>query len=185
MTECFELADKMIIANARVSKTKEYEKFHVTLTEPDCADSKVTIRNIPDRSIVLRLDGCVNLSGIFNGTLGECKRSDYVVVAERNEEIVIVHIEMKRTNAAMNAVCKQLAGSQCFVNYMQLLGQVFGQRKEFLQSAKHRFVYFGHTGPQKRATRINRDNGIHDSPEKPLRVDYADKVFFAMIAGGN
>ncbi len=184
VSDCFDLTDKMVQRKARMPLSKEHGKYRVELTEPGCADSSVTIRHLPDRCIVIKLDSCVDLNAIFNGSLGECKRSDYVIVADHRGELVVVYIEMKRTKAAWKAVCQQLSGSHCFIQYMQTLGKTFGKQGDYLQGAKHRFVCYGHTGPRKRKTKITRQAAIHDTPEKALKIDNPNYVQFAMIAGG-
>lgn len=182
--ECLELVDKMISPSARVSLEVNYRSFKVTLQEPACS-SRATIFNVPQGAIVINLDENIEINRMFCGSFGECKRSDFIIIAMNGESLVVLHIEMKHTRGENADIRKQLHGSRCFVHYLQELGRVFGQQGEFLKDAKHRFVSIKHTGPRKRKTKINRVADTHDSPERALTISSPNHVEFSKICGGN
>lgn len=182
---CFDLVDRMVTPKARVPLEPNYDRHKVTLTEPACADSQATISNVPERAIVVRLDESLTLQRVFRGDLGECKRSDFLILAEVGSSLVIIHIEMKRAGGKNAQVVQQLEGSRCFVHYMQALGKAFGGHKTFLDNARHRFVSIRHARPQKRKTRIDRAGAAHDRPDQPMIVSSPNYVHFGKIAGGN
>ena len=182
---CFDLVDRMVTPNARVPLEPNYDRHKVTLTEPACADAQATIFNVPERAIVVRLDESLTLQRVFRGDLGECKRSDFLILAERGPSLVIVHVEMKRAGGKHAEVVRQLEGSRCFVLYMQALGKAFSSHKTFLDDARHRFVSIRHARPQKRKTKITRAGATHDRPDRPMIVSGPNYVHFDKIAGGN
>ena len=182
--ECFELVDRMIAPGARVSLEANYRKFKVTLQESAC-NSQATIFNVPQEAIVIKLDDSIEVNKMFSGSFGECKRSDFIIIAVNGPRLVILHVEMKHTRGDNAAVRKQLYGSHCFVRYLQELGRVFGQHQNFLKDAKHRFISIKHTGPRKRKTRFNRVADDHDSPERALVISSPNHVEFAKLCGGN
>jgi hypothetical protein len=182
---CFELVDKMLADGARVRPERYYGKFKVTLLEPGSADSAATIFDLPEDAIVIRLDESIDLARIFRGAYGECKRADFIIVAERGDSVVIVYIEMKRSSDKRVEIVRQLQGARCFVHYMQTLGKAFAKHRTFLDSAKHRFVSIKHTGRRKRRTETARTGAVHDSPESALAISWPHHVEFAQLAGGN
>lgn len=183
---CYELVNRMIATCARVAMEPNNGSCKVTLTEPGCVNSTATIFGVPQRAVVFRLDENFVLERIFRGSFGECKRSDFVIVAEQADFIVIVYIEMKLTSASNSAVQKQLEGARCFVHYMQELGRTFGDYATFLQNAKHRFVSIKHTRSlRKRRTAISRTGDIHDCPQRALTISWPHHVEFGQLAGGN
>lgn len=180
---CLELIERLIAPGARVAIEPNAYNFKVTLLEPGC-DSQATIYNVPEDCIVIRLDDNVDVGKMFSGSFGECKRSDFILVAETQGTLVLVHIEMKKSRGSKADIMKQLRGSRCFTHYLQELGRVFGQHSDFLKDARHRFVSIKHSGPRKRRTRIDRDAGVHDCPENVLAISSPHRVEFSMISGG-
>ncbi len=164
-------------------KTDSYGKRYVTLQETQSPDSQVEIRRVPNNSLVLNIDDFMSLDGIFNGSHGECKRADYVIISE--EKKCIIFIEMKRKKDEWHNIVKQLQGSKCFMDYCQNLGQTFWQDKDFLTGYQYRFVSLGHTNIVKKKTRIDRKSKQgkkHNTPDTALKIDYAQSVQFNMIA---
>jgi hypothetical protein len=182
--DCLELVDKMITHTARIELDMNYSRFKVTLKESAC-DSEATIFNVPEGAIVIKLDQSIDLNRVFRGAYGECKRSDFIIIAMKDGQLMILHIEMKHARGNNTDIKKQLHGSRCFMHYMQELGRVFGQHQEFLRSAQHRFVSIKHSGLQKRKTRISRVTDTHDTPDKVLTISSPHHVEFAKISGGN
>ncbi len=69
-----------------------------------------------------------------------------------------------------NEIIQQLKGAQCFLAYCQEIGKTFWNESDFLKKYKQRFVSIGHTSIIKRKTRITRESGKHDQPEKMLKT---------------
>lgn len=185
---CFDLIDQMIHANARVGLKQNYARFKVTLTEPACADSEVTVDHVPQRSIVIKLDGRLSLLDIFKGNLGECKRADYIIVSDTGNGIVFVHLEIKREKGGTTRdACNQLRGSECFAKYLQYLGKAFGGEHEFLDGVSHRFVRVCGTRPRKRKTRVTKPDGavFHDSPDSAMKIYGTQYVPYKKLTDGN
>lgn len=182
--ECIELLDRMIQHTARISVEQHYRRFRIVLKEQSC-NSEAMIYNVPQDAIVIRLDDNFNVNRLFNGSFGECKRSDFIIVAKKSGSLFILHIEMKLTKGTDSEITKQLCGSYCFLLYLQELGKVFGNHPEFLRVAKHRYISVRKTGPVKRKTKIERVTGTHDSPQKAMKISSPNHIEFAMICGGN
>jgi len=176
-----EILSQMIKETARVELQEEYGKALVTLYEPQASDSSATIRNLPSDALVIKVDAFRSPDDIFNGSNGECKRADYVIISL--EKKCILYIELKRTKDNWEQIVKQLIGAECFVKYCQEIGKSFWNENSFLHGYEYRFISIGHTSIAKRKTRITRNSAIHDSPDKAMKVDWPNYLQFNHLAG--
>lgn len=181
MSDDVEILAQLIKPSATVPIEEEYGKHFVTLREPQAPDSLVTVRNVPADMIVIKVDAFTSPDVVFNGGKGECKRADYVLISP--ERRAIIYIEVKRTRDGLEDIVKQLKGAQCFINYCSDVGRIFWNEVNFLKGYRQRFVSIGHTTLAKRKTRVERHAQRHDSPAKPLRIDWPHYVQFNQLAG--
>jgi hypothetical protein len=181
--DCFELIGRLIRLEARISLTDNYGRSMAVLQEPGCT-SEAVIYNVPNGAIVVKLDANLDIGKLFCGSYGECKRSDFLVIAEKDSKIIFLHIEMKLTRANAGDIEHQLRGSHCFVQYMREIGKAFAKHNTFLTQAVHRFVSIRHTGPRKRKTKIERSSGQNNLPERAMKISSPNHVEFANICGG-
>ena len=177
-----EILNELIAPSAKIPLSAQHGKFHVDLKEPQCLDSEVTIRDLPSEAIVIKADSFKSPDSVFAGARGECKRADYVIIAEKDGRIFVIYIEMKKTKGQLNHIVQQLAGTQCFVRYCREIGKAFWMQSGFLDSAQHRFVSIGHTSIPKSKTRIDRPTGGHHRPDQMLKIHWPHYVFFNMLA---
>jgi len=179
-----DILSEMIKISARVTLENHYDKKKVTLTEPQCPGTSVIIANIPEETVVIKVDAFKSPDSIFKGSHGECKRADYAIITCKDEKQVIIHIEMKRTKDDAKTITQQLSGSKCFLVYCHEIGKSFWNKRGFLQDFQQRFVSIGHISVPKKKTRLERPSGIHDSPDKMLKIDWPGKsIQFNLIAG--
>ena len=178
----FEILEEMMNKQALMPLQKEYGRSIVILDEPQTTNSAVTIRNLPDETLVIKVDMFNAPDQIFNGRKGECKRADYVIISPAHK--CIVYIELKRTRDAWNEIVKQLKGAQCLVSYCKNIGQTFWNSREFMRNYKQRFISIGHIGIPKRKTRMEKPTqSAHDKPEKAMKIDWPNYVEFNKLAG--
>ena len=179
------ILNNMIKDAAKVSLIDYYGKKQVKLEEPQSPDASVTIQGMPDNSIVIKADTFRSPDSVFKGTQGECKRADFVIIADVGNKKIIIYIEMKATKNSGKEIIQQLKGSQCFVAYCQTIGQSFWNAQNFLNGYEHRFVSIGHINIPKRKTRILRQTGVHDHPDRLLKIDWPRYLQFNHLAGVN
>ncbi len=153
----------------------------VTLVEPQVPDSTATISGLPADAFVVKVDDFPSPDTIFNGTKGECKRADYVIISETKK--CILYIELKRTKAGWTHIVRQLIGAKCFVNYCQGIGKEFWNDPNFLTGYRHRFISIAHTSISKRPTRIKQNGPVHDSPQKAMKIDWPKNLQFNQLIG--
>lgn len=176
---------QMIKTTAKLPLVDNYNRKSVKLTEPQQPSSSVTINGIPENAIVIKADAFQSPDAVFNGSRGECKRADYVIIANAGSKKIILCIEMKTTKGSRLKIVQQLMGAKCFVTYCQEIGKTFWNQINFLNDYNYRFISIGHTSIAKRKTRIDRKSGVHDEPEKMLKIDWPHHLEFNRLAGGN
>ncbi len=167
-----EILHQMIVDEAKLElQVDPYGKSNVQLTESQSPNSSITISNLPDEIIVINLDSFWSLDTMFEHERGQCKRADFVIIAD-DDRRVIIYIEMKKNKAPEHHIVQQLTGAHCFVTFCQKIGQAqaFWNQSDFLNDFEHRFVSISHTSIPKKPTRIQPRSGIHDRPERLLKL---------------
>ena len=155
-------------------------KKSVVLSEPLYPKSSVTIAGIPDNAIVIKADAFKSPDTVFSGLYGECKRAYFVIIADSGRKKIIVCIELKATKASEKEIIQQL--SKCFILYCQEIGKSFCKQQDFLADYSFRFISIGHTSISKRQTRIEPTSGIHDLPERMLKISSPHRLEFDHLA---
>ena len=114
-----DILNDMIMDSAKVDIEPKSgsNKASVTLKEPQSPSSEVTIYGLPRDAIVIKVDKFKSPDTILTEARDQRKRSDYIIVANKNDKMNILHIEIKTTNDKEKEIIKQLKGSVCFVGY--------------------------------------------------------------------
>lgn len=178
-----DILHRMIKDVAKLSLDVSKEKWHVTLTELQHPSSSVTIYGLPGNAIVIKADAFKSPDTVFAGSQGECKRADFVIVADSGNKKTIICIEMKATKTSEKTIIQQLAGARCFIAYCREIGKTFWNKQDFLENYTYRFVSIGHTSIPKHKTRIDRLAGIHDRPDRMLKISAPHRLQFNLLAG--
>ena len=183
MPDDINILQQMIKNSAKLSLTDHYGSKRVTLFEPQCRDSSVNISGLPDNIIVIKADEFKSPDSIFGGELGECKRADFLIISQSDDKKIILFIEMKVRKGSQQDIVKQLTGTQCFVAYVREIGRAFWKRRDFLGGYDCRFISISHTPIAKGKTRLTRQTGIHDQPERMLKIAYPHHLQFNHLVG--
>lgn len=178
-----DILNQMIKDSAKVQLSTHYNKMKAELTELAHPRSSTVIYGIPENAVIIKVDVFSSPDTVFVGSKGECKRADYVIVSNEGGRKVIVYIEMKAIKGQTTEIVQQLNGAQCFIAYCGEIGIKFWYESDFLKKYKQRFVSIGHTSIPKRKTRITRESGKHDRPEKMLKIDWPHHLQFNQLAG--
>lgn len=149
------------------------KKYQVTLTEPLPANYSVTISGMPagDEVIIIKADAFNSPKTVFKGDFGECKRADFVIIADTEKKKVILCIEMKGgKGGSEKEIIQQLKGAQCFVAYCREIGQSFRSKPNFLSGYMYRFLCITEINTTKQVTRTAPPTGNHDRPDRMLKI---------------
>ncbi len=174
---------EMIKEEAKVALENDNGKFFVVLEEPQQPDCSVRIHNMPalDEVIVIKADAFKAPNTIFTGTKSECKRADFVIVADTGNKKIILCIEMKINKG--EKIIEQLKGAQCFVAYCREIGRLFWKEQHFLEGYKYRFISICQINIPKKRTRPQELSGFGDSPEQMLKITSPNYIQFNQLAG--
>lgn len=90
----------------------------------------------------------------------EARSFDTTINENIDQGKFIICIEMKvGQRKDKKEIVKQLKGAQCFVAYVQKIGQVFWNKKDFLSDYQYRFVSIKNISMNKRSTRGSLSTG--------------------------
>lgn len=177
---------EMVRSTATVPLENYHSKKKVVLKEPPPADYDVTIYGMPedDEVIVIKADSFTAPKEIFADSKCECKRADFIVVAETGQTKVIICIEMKAGKGGTETeIIQQLKGAQCFSAYCREIGQAFWNHQNFLKGYVYRFVSIRNISISKRPTRSSKPSAVHDHPDKMLKLTSPKGLQFKQLVG--
>lgn len=177
-----EILNQMFRDNAKVQLENRSGTNLVKLEEPQ-NDTSVTISGMPNNSIIVKADLFKSPDSVFQGAKGECKRADFVIFANDGGKKVIICIEMKARRDSEKEIIQQLTGARCFIVYCQEVGKSFWREQDFLTGYAFRFVSISHISIAKRKTRVDRHPGVHDRPDRMLKISSPHRLEFNHLAG--
>lgn len=174
----------MLKDTARVALEATYHKDKrraVKLNESDPAGGySVTIAGLPEDSevVVIKADEfpAHALKTVFADIKGECKRADFVIIVNDDTRRVIIYIELKArgTTSKESEIIQQFKGARCFIGYCQQIGKIFWEAPDFLEGYDERYVSIRNISISKKPSRIEPEAGLHDRPDRMLKILYAD-----------
>lgn len=183
-----EILNEMIKPNAKLALENCNGKNQAILTEPQCTKTSVTIYGMPDNAIVIKADIFKSPDAVFSGSKGECKRADFVIVADTGKKKVILCIEMKSRvkTSSESEIIQQLKGAFSFIAYCQKIGKEFWNMPDFLDGYSYRFVTIRNISVSKKPTQLrpSTGKGKHDRPDQMLKISAPHHLQFNQLAGG-
>ena len=191
MRSDFEILHALIRDDALAPVDSPCSTKTIVLEEPSHQQQSaysLRIKNVPDDVIAFRADAFPAPNHLFKNGKGECKRADFVVIASDSKANWIMYVEMKRGKGhSEKEITQQLRGAQCLVAYCRAIGQEFWQEPKFLEkkSYQQRFISVKDIGIQKRQTRVEPKSGLHDAPERMLKISAPPKsnLWFNQLVG--
>ena len=174
---------EMLIDRLQVEAQQEQGKFSVELTDLTSGTS-VKIKGLPPDSIVIRAEDFEDPVTIFNGTKGECKRADFVIISnDEHERKWIICIEIKGGNKTRPKIIAQLKGAQCFISYCRYIGKLFWEFEEFLDGYEYRFVSIARLNKIKkpRTQPFHSTGQLHNHPDNFLKIFQTPILHFGKL----
>lgn len=181
----FVILRQMIKENATVPLIDHYDRKMVTLTEPQQSNSAVTIAGMPEDAIVIKADVFGPPNTVFMDSHGECKRADFVIIADSGDQKTVICIEMKAGKGGTEReIIQQLKGARCFVGYCESVGRLFWNTPDFLSGYEYTFVSIRDISVAKQPTRFDSRRQTCDRPEAMLKIT-GKRFEFKHLAGGH
>ena len=180
-----QILEQMLSPVAKVMLQPGQGRPSVELSDLQSGTS-VEIKGLPDNSIVIRAEDFTNPLSIFNGTMGECKRADFVIVT--NDDSIgkwIVCIETQEMDSKLAShVIQQLKGAYCFISYCKCIGKYFWEFDEFLNDYEFRFVSIVDINfniSRRRTEPFVSKGKPHDDPKLFLKISRRSKIYFRKL----
>ena len=166
-----EILREMLVPDIQIPLQQGRGKPSVELIDAQ-AGTTVAIKGIPHDAIVIRAEDFEAPLAVFNGSKGERKRADFVIVSINENGKWIICIETQRGDYKKPAeVVAQLKGAQCFISYCKCIGKSFWKVEEFLDGYQYRFVSIANIeGRAKKQKILPLPGKLHDSPEEFLKA---------------
>ena len=179
---------EMLISAAQVQLQPGSGRPSVELTDKQ-GNTTVEIKGLPHDSIVIRAEDFEDPLTIFEGSKGERKRADFVIVSNENTKKWIICIETQAGNYKLAAhVEEQLKGAQCFISYCKCIGRSFWEGEEFLGDYQYRFVSIVDINSNKETKKtrpytphIQSKGRLHDAPDAFLKILRSPSLHFRKL----
>ena len=174
---------EMINPDVQVILQPAEGKSFVQLTDLQ-SGTTVRINGVPHDSIVIRAEDFENPLTVFNGSKGERKRADFVIISnDENEKNWIICIETQESNSKKAwHVTQQLKGAYCFISYCKCIGKSFWESEEFLDGYQYRFVSIVdiNFNRNKRKTQpFERE--LHNRPDIFKKLPQSPTIYFSKL----
>ena len=173
---------EMLTPDAQVTLQSGQGRPSAQLTDLQ-SGTTVEIKGVPPDSIVIRAEDFENPLAVFNGTKGERKRADFVIVSndERGRKWIIC-IETQEMDAKLAShVVQQLKGAYCFISYCKYIGKSFWESEEFLDGYEYRFVSItdlNFNRSRRRTQPFHSVGELHNRPEVYLKISRITTIYF-------
>lgn len=176
---------EMLTPNIQVMLQPGQSRSAVQLTDSQ-SGATVEIKGIPPDSIVIRAEDFENPLTIFNGSRGERKRADFVIVSndERGRKWIIC-IETQEMDAKLAShVIQQLKGASCFISYCKCIGKLFWKSEEFLDGYEYRFISIvdlNFNRSRRRTQPFHSTGELHERPDVFLKISQSPIIYFRKL----
>ncbi len=174
-----EIFEELLLASCVVPLEEEYGRPIVKLEEVGVAGSVACIRNIPSDVVAIKADSFPAPKGFFQGSKGECKRADYILISE--EKKVVLFVELKAGSKETSHIIRQLKGAACLLAYCKEIGKKYWGREEFMDGYAHRYIGMVNLSVSKKPTR-HKKSPVHDRPERFQKISSPHHLQFNQLA---
>ena len=182
-----EILKEMLVCDAQVPLQQEGSRPPSVNLKDKQSKGTVQIKGLPHASIVIRAEDFEAPLTVFQGSKGERKRADFVIISneEQGKWIICIEIEDSNDKGGLEII-EQLKGALCFVNYCKSIGKEFWEWEEFLDDYKYRFVCMANLNLEKRRTRsyspyIQSKGRLHDIPDAFLKFLWSPVLHFSHL----
>ncbi len=180
-----QILQEMLNPDAQVMLQSRQGRPSVQLTDSQ-SGTTVEIKGLPHNSIVIRAEDFENPLTIFNGSRGERKRADFVIVSndERGKKWIICIETQEMDSKLASHVIQQLKGASCFVSYCRCIGKSFWELEEFLDDYQYRFVSItdlNFNRSRRRTQPFHSPGELHNRPDLFLKISRSPTIYFRKL----
>lgn len=180
-----QILQEMLRPDAQVVLQQGQGRPSVELTDLQ-SGMTVEIKGLPHNSIVIRSEDFDAPLTIFNGSRGERKRADFVIVSnDENERKWVICIETQEMDSKLAShVVQQLKGAYCFISYCKCIGKSFWNSDEFLDDYEYRFVSIvdiNFNASRRRTEPFDSKGKLHNNPDLFLKISRCPIIYFRKL----
>lgn len=135
----------------------------------DAKLKKVMIYDVPENTVLLKLDEYEQPHTLFKEGNGQRCRCDYVLITEIGTSKYIIFIEMKSKNFKNNNVIKQFKGAECLIDYCDSALNRFYDLNDKLKHYKKRFVLFYKSTSVRKSPSRQPSSNRNSTPDSMLK----------------
>ena len=150
----------------------------ITLNEPRCPASSVSIRGLPDDAIIIKTDEFDPSRSFFNDeTPGLRKRADFAIVSFSNRTVVL--LELKKDKSDNKTIIHQLIGARCVIALLEHLGKLHFDR-HFFDDYNYCYISVAHSYQSKKKTSVVlRGSATNITPEHFKKILYPKNICYS------
>ena len=176
---------EMLNPDVQIMLQSGHGRPSVQLTDSQ-SGTTVEIKGLPYNSIVIRAEDFENPLTLFNGSRGERKRADFVIVSndENNRKWVICIETQEMDSKQASHVVQQLKGAHCFVSYCKCIGKSFWESEEFLDDYDYRFISIvdiNFNRSRRRTQAFHPTGELHNHPNMFLKISRSPTIYFRKL----
>ena len=180
-----QILQEMISPEAQVILQPAERTSFVQLTDSQ-SGTTVRINGVPHESIIIRAEDFENPLTVFNGSKGERKRADFVIVSnDEHGRKWIICIETQEMDSKLAAhVVRQLKGAYCFINYCKCIGKSFWGSEQFLDGYQWRFISIVEINPnrsRRKTQHFYSTAELHDRPDDFKKLPQRTIIHFSKL----
>ena len=184
-----DILKEMLISDAQIPLQQEGNQPPSVELIDTQANTTVEIKGLPHDSIVVRAEDFEDPLTIFEGSKGERRRADFVIVSNEDRGKWIICIETQAGNyKGRREVIEQLKGALCFVHYCKCIGKEFWEWEEFLEDYQYRFISMADINSNKGTKKTRHYSPhmqpigrLHDTPDAFLKFLRSPRLHFSHL----
>jgi hypothetical protein len=143
--------------------------------DPNAKLRKIVIRDVPEGSLLLKMQQYAGPHNVFKSTKGECKRCDYIVLTLSKNDLYVLFIEMKSSSPDNRDTIPQFKGADCFMTYCRAVAETFHDVAVSSCSSEKRYILFYVNRSNKRSMSHRPMKVVHSSPENMMKFPVGNK----------
>ena len=183
-----EILQTMLVSDAQIPLRPGPGRPSVKLTDKQ-AKTTVEIKGVPHDTVVIRAEDFEFPLDIFNGSRGERRRADFVIVSDDGKRKWIICIETQAGKSKTRShVEEQLKGAACFMSYCKCIGKLFWESNEFLEDYQYRYVSMVDIKANREIKRtrhypfrVQSEGRLHNTPANFLKFYQSTSLYFSKL----
>lgn len=184
MEESLDMLRRLLVESIIGEIVFENGARHVYLKETshEAKLKSVIIRHIPEKSLLVKLDGYKQPVSLFSGSKGERKRCDYILFTLIDGKGYALFIELKSKTLKKTEYAAQFKGAECVIDYCHAALKRFYNYHRLIESFNRRFfVFYKPPSIAKQRTRLKLTSG-NTSPDKAMHCPVSDLSLKKLLA---